>query len=123
MSIPGSSNASGDGGSDAAGMPLPSTGSARPPAGAGGMPIPSMGKPSAVPDMPRPRAANVASPNRSGRNGAMPVPGQPPVPGTEALPRFGPPGGIAAGSANYEPGVVEVQFRAGVTPTLTRNGS
>ncbi|MGA5895076.1 S8 family serine peptidase [Streptomyces venetus] len=43
-----------------------------------------------------------------------------PAPGgaSAPLPRFGGPGGTLANGPSYEPGVVEVQFRGGITPSV-----
>jgi hypothetical protein len=110
---------------DNGGMPRPpSFGTPAQPSEAGGMPTPSMGTGSDPADMPRPDPATSPSPGGPVVPGArMPMPGEStPAPG-DALPRFGPPGGIAAGHAVYEPGVVEVQFRENVAPTLRRTGA
>ena len=78
--------------------------------------MPAMGDAAAGGEMPRPdsgRGADAA--------GAMPMPGIAADP-TE-LPRFAPPGGVGGRPPAFEPGVVEVQFRADVAPTLTTDGS
>ena len=110
---------------DRGGMPVPpSFGEPAQPSDAGGMPKPSMGEQSGSGDMPRPGASGESAANGApSTSGAMPIPGQRTSAPPEALPRFGPPGGIAAGHAVYEPGVVEVQFREGVAPTLRQNGA
>ncbi|MGC2998625.1 S8 family serine peptidase, partial [Streptomyces sp. G35A] len=43
-------------------------------------------------------------------------------PGRAPLPRFGGPEGIVPHGLAYEPGVVEVEFRQGVTPAVTERG-
>jgi hypothetical protein len=50
------------------------------------------------------------------------MPGAAPPGGPTELPRFAAPGG-GGRPASFEPGVVEVQFRADVAPTLTTGGS
>jgi hypothetical protein len=83
------------------------------------MPVPSMGNPTSG-GMPEPtgqETAGAATP----AGASMPVPRTASGPATEALPRFGPPGGAGAGPS-YEPGVVEVQFRPDVEPVLNQEG-
>ena len=102
----------------------------------GDMPIPAMAKPGAADDMPRPSfgavtaaatiamaAAATMMPKPSMPEPSSSTPGEMPRPASDApstLPRFGPPGG-GGGQRHqpaYEPGVVEVQFRQGVVPSI-----
>ena len=111
MSIP--IQPSSNGHEDLGGMPRPSSAgsSARPPAD-GEMPVPAMGDPTARGEMPQPDSGRGAGPA-----GLMPMPGAP-AGGPTELPRFADPAGGGRPAA-FEPGVVEVQFRADVAPTLT----
>ena len=100
------------------GMPVPASSEA--PTQADGMaPRAVDGANAAASDgMPRP-TTGTASPSGDTGSG-MPVPAAATAPGGTP-PRFGPPGGIAPDGPRLEPGVVEVQFRDGVAPTLSRS--
>ena len=120
MTTPGSSP---DGREEQGGMPMPASfGTSAQPADAGGMPRPSMGDAGTSGGMPRPGAAGDHAPNIAAGPESMPVPDDAASLMTEELPRFGPPGG-AGGGAAHEPGVVEVQFRSGVLPSLATVGA
>ncbi|MEV6176239.1 S8 family serine peptidase [Streptomyces sp. NPDC052015] len=124
MPVPGGSPASvrpETGGMQAPGMrPAPGSG------GQDGMPTPGMPAPSGS-GMPRPTDAMSArgeQPGGAPRNAPVPGGGPSAAPGDgrTPLPRFGGPEGIAPHGQPYEPGVVEVEFRDGVTPAVTERG-
>ena len=125
MSIPSQPGADGHEELDG-GMPRPpSAGTPAEPAATGEMPVPTMGDPSGGTEMPTPMtpgASTAAMPPA----GAMPLPGGSSDDGTTLapgdLPRFVPSGGVT-GPGALEPGVVEVQFRPEVAPTLTRTAT
>ena len=108
-------------------MPVPSSmgGPSPGPAGAqpGQMPIPSSGMPTGGGEMPRPGNASAANasfmpePPQDAKPGDMPVPNFSAT--TESVSRFGPPAGsMQPVRPSFEPGVVEVQFREGLRPTV-----
>src|SRR4051794_34116629 len=115
MSIP--VQPSSNGHEERAGMPRPaSAGAPTDPGAPGQMPLPSMGAAAAEGEMPRPEVSRGAD-----AGGAMPMPGAAAGAPSE-LPRFAAPGGGNGFFAAFEPGVVEVQFRDDVAPTLTSDG-
>jgi len=106
---PGGMPAGAAGGMTAAIMPTPSTG-----AGGDAMPRPGAVAGGGTQDtMPRPSGQGPG-------DGDMPRPGGMGGGGTD-VPRFGPPG--RPSGPMYEPGVVEVQFREGLLPSVTLVGA
>ncbi|MGW1875909.1 S8 family serine peptidase [Streptomyces sp. NPDC001975] len=124
-------------------MPVPGgkTAAARPEAGgmqAPGMnPTPASGRPDGMPTpgMPAPSGAAMPTPATAMTGRKEPVerarpdgtpsaggPSATPDDGSAPLPRFGGPEGISPHGPSYEPGVVEVEFREGVTPALAERG-
>ncbi|HEX9031025.1 MAG TPA: S8 family serine peptidase [Streptosporangiaceae bacterium] len=123
-------------------MPVPATFGATPAGptsgGQGQMPVPGMSMTSGTGQMPVPgmgpapdAGARAATANRPGDSASRPPaagasgngsPGGDAMPRPDSerseLPRFGGPGGIVPSGPAYEPGVVEVQFREGVSPDL-----
>lgn len=93
----------------------------------GQMPVPGMKAASETSMMPmpptgmagkleqQPQVGNTSQGGTSpGGGDTMPRPDS----GRSGLPRFGGPGGIVPSGPSYEPGVVEVQFREGVAPSV-----
>ena len=116
-----SANSSGPRGD--ADMPRPSSSTPAGGAGRNGMPTPTSTSGGPADGMPRPGGAPSSGPasaeTSAPASGGMPTPGRGSAePPATALPRFGPPGGAGTDGPRYEPGVVEVQFREGVAPTV-----
>jgi hypothetical protein len=115
------------------GMPMPAAGGQGMDQPVAGMPMPAMAGSAHQDAMPRPGggAAAAGMPQAQGVAGAgMPLPasasGQHPseAQGGSAepdFPRFGPPGGPSG--PKYEPGVVEVQFREGLMPSVMQDSN
>ncbi len=107
------------------GMPMPAAGAAsgqlhQP---VGGMPMPTMAGSVNQDAMPRPGGAAAMPAAPGAASSSMPSPasgtGQnqnSTGPAGPDLPRFGPPGGPSG--PHYEPGVIEVQFREGLMPSV-----
>ncbi|MFF4029089.1 S8 family serine peptidase [Streptomyces sviceus] len=90
------------------------------------MPAPS-GAPMPTPATAMSGRKEPAEPARPGgapsaRGPSVGGPSTAPGDGPTALPRFGGPEGISPQGPSYEPGVVEVEFREGVTPALAERG-
>ncbi|NUP13222.1 MAG: S8 family serine peptidase [Polyangiaceae bacterium] len=108
--------------SGSGGMPMPGTIQSAAPGAQMSMPTPSMKSSSSGDGMPRPGSMAAAGPGEMPgpimASGAMPAPPGGSMPSRSSTSNGPPNGGGALNGSTREPGVVEVQFREGVAPTI-----